>query len=148
MKTLTTFSSHDTRLAAKRLAKTLKPGTVIRLEGNLGSGKTTFIKGIAEGLGVSSAEEVTSPTFVLMHLYRGRVPVYHFDLYRLETEAELETLGFEEFLNDPSAICCIEWPEKAGDLIPANALTVHLEINGPEQRTLRITEGKKHAKGK
>jgi tRNA threonylcarbamoyladenosine biosynthesis protein TsaE len=128
MKIIKTQTSRETELAAKAFAKNVKPGTLILLEGDLGSGKTTFVKGLAEGLGVKSSDHVTSPTFVIMRRYQGRMPVYHFDLYRLESEAELEAIGFEEFMNDTSAVCCVEWPEKAGSLIPHGALRIQLKI--------------------
>jgi len=141
MKTFTTQSSGETEALAVRFAKKLKPGNVILLEGDLGSGKTTFVKGLAEGLGVRRGESVSSPTFVIMRIYKGKIPVYHFDLYRLESEAELEAIGFDEFVNDPSAVCCIEWPERAGRLIPPDALKVQLKVIGESERTICLPEG-------
>ena len=80
MKIIKTQSSRETHLAAKLFAKKVKPGSVILLEGDLGCGKTTFVKGFAEGFGIKSSEHVTSPTFVIMRLYKGKIPIYHFDL--------------------------------------------------------------------
>lgn len=140
MKTIKTRSSRETQMAARRFAKKVKPGSVILLQGDLGSGKTTFVKGLAEGFGVNHGEQVTSPTFVIMRRYKGKIPVYHFDLYRLESEAELEAIGFDEFINDMSAVSCVEWPEKAGRLIPQDALKVQLIITGSHERTIVLPE--------
>jgi len=139
MTIIKTRSSRETHSAAKLFAKKIKPGSVILLEGDLGCGKTTFVKGFAEGLGIKSSEHVTSPTFVIMRLYKGKIPIYHFDLYRLESNAELEAIGFEEFINDTHAVSCVEWPEKAGGLIPGDAFRVQLKITGLNTRTISIT---------
>lgn len=131
-----TDSPQETIDLAKKIAAKLRPGTVLCLEGDLGSGKTTFIKGLAEGLGLKHPEQVKSPTFVLMHIYRSKVPLYHFDCYRLESPEELENIGFEDFVNDPQAISCVEWAGKAGDLIPEEARHVRFQILGPSRRCI------------
>jgi tRNA threonylcarbamoyladenosine biosynthesis protein TsaE len=135
-----THSEEETIAFAKQFGKTLKPGTVIALHGNLGAGKTTFIKGLALGLGLKDADEVKSPTFALMHTYEARIPIYHFDLYRLETTGEIANIGFEEFVNDARAITCVEWGERAKDLLPAH-IAVELEAKGPTERHIRIKAG-------
>ncbi len=135
-------SPHETILFAQKFAKNLKPGSIISLEGNLGSGKTTFIKGIARGLGLSRKEEVKSPTFVLMHIYPTPIPLYHFDLYRLETPKELEAIGFEEFIYNPKAISCVEWGEKAENLLPETSYHVELKFVNDHTREIRIKAGK------
>jgi len=140
MKEIKTSSGRETIQVAKKFSKALKPGNVLLLKGNLGSGKTTFVKGIVEGLSGAKESEVTSPTFVIMHHYKGKIPVYHFDLYRLETQHELEAIGFDEFINDPAAISCIEWPEKAGAMLPPDALTVNFEFVEGEERMIRLPE--------
>lgn len=122
----------------KTFAKKLKPGTVIALSGGLGSGKTTFIKGIAVGLGLKDPDEVKSPTFALMHIYATKIPLYHFDLYRLEGLKEIQNIGFEEFAADPKAITCIEWAAKARSLLPSNVIQVVLETTGPNTRRIYI----------
>ena len=134
-----TNSPQETIDFAKGLASSLKPGTVLCLEGNLGSGKTTFIKGLAEGLGLKRPEQVKSPTFVLMHIYKARMPLYHFDCYRLDSREELENIGFVDFMNDPQAISCIEWAEKAGDLIPSDARHIHFDILDTSKRRITIS---------
>ena len=120
------------------MAADLQLGTVLCLEGQLGSGKTTFIKGLAEGLGLKHPEQVKSPTFVLMHIYKAKMPLYHFDCYRLDTVEELENIGFQDFINDPHAISCVEWAEKAGDLIPKTARHIRFEILGATQRRISL----------
>ena len=136
----TTHSEQETIQAAKSFAKTLKPGSVIALHGNLGSGKTTFIKGIALGLGLKDPDEVKSPTFALMHTYASRIPLYHFDLYRLESEREIVNIGFEEFVNDPGAVTCVEWGARAGSLLPSVHFDIILESLGPSDRHILITK--------
>lgn len=131
-------SIDETLTVAKELAKKLKPGAVVALHGNLGAGKTTFIKGLALGLGLKDADEVKSPTFAIMHTYPTKPPLYHFDLYRLETEKEISNIGFEEFVSNSQAITCVEWPERGGELIPKNAVQVHLAVLGAAERKIEI----------
>lgn len=138
MSTHITHSEKETIAVAKVFAKTLKPGAVISLRGNLGAGKTTFIKGLALGLGLKDQDEVKSPTFALMHTYETKIPLYHFDLYRLESDGEIANIGFEEFVNDPSAITCVEWGERAKELLPASAISIELEALGPTERRVII----------
>jgi tRNA threonylcarbamoyladenosine biosynthesis protein TsaE len=134
-----TSSAQETIKFAKGFAKELKPGAVLCLEGQLGSGKTTFIKGLAEGLGLQRPEQVKSPTFVLMHIYKAKMPLYHFDCYRLNSLEELENIGFQDFVSDPKAISCVEWAGKAGALIPEDARHVHFEILSASQRSISIS---------
>ncbi len=131
-------SISETIKIGKDFSKNLRPGDVIALEGNLGSGKTTFIKGIALGLGLKSRDEVTSPTFALMHIYPTVVPLYHFDLYRLETIKEVESIGLDEFLNDPSVVCCIEWAERAAKMLPKKLIRISFKVKGPKIREINI----------
>ncbi len=134
--TVTTSSAQETIGFARGFAKDLKPGTVLCLEGQLGSGKTTFIKGLAEGLGLKHPEQVKSPTFVLMHIYKAKTPLYHFDCYRLNSLEELENIGFQDFVNDPHAISCVEWAEKAAGLPPKAARHICFEILDATQRRI------------
>ena len=136
----TTTSPEETISIAKAAAKKIKPGTVIALSGNLGSGKTTFIKGLALGLGLEDQNGVTSPTFALMHIYPSKPPVYHFDLYRLESIKEIQDIGFEEFISDPAVITCVEWAEKAGELMPKNALKIQFTILDENSRKITLHE--------
>ncbi|HLD56197.1 MAG TPA: tRNA (adenosine(37)-N6)-threonylcarbamoyltransferase complex ATPase subunit type 1 TsaE [Candidatus Omnitrophota bacterium] len=120
------------------IAKTLHPGSVVALEGDLGSGKTTLVKGIALGLGVKSAREVKSPTFVILHIYRGRIPLHHFDLYRLDQKSDLEGIGLEEFLADPKAVSVIEWADRIPEVSKQADLVVKLASKGKDKREIKL----------
>ena len=120
----------------RRLGQVLEPGDVIALEGELGSGKTELIKGIAEALGVSSG--VHSPTYVLHHRYRGRLPIEHYDLYRLEGMAWVDT-GLDE--PAPDAVTLIEWPERATVLDDWATTRIRLTTEGPTRRQLTFIRG-------
>jgi tRNA threonylcarbamoyladenosine biosynthesis protein TsaE len=107
-----THSAEETIAFGRRLAAELSPPLMVQLRGDLGAGKTTLVKGIAEGFEAALADDVTSPTFTLVHEYRGpRVTLYHIDLYRIDTERDLETLGLDDLLA-PNCILLIEWGEK------------------------------------
>jgi tRNA threonylcarbamoyladenosine biosynthesis protein TsaE len=129
-----TTSAEGTREHAERLGKALSPDTTIALHGNLGVGKTTFVQGLAEGLGIH--EVVTSPTFNIFTLHRGagRVLV-HLDAYRLETERQIEDLMLEDFLTSPFWLA-VEWPEKIAGWIPKDALHLHLTIVGERRHRI------------
>ncbi len=125
-----------------RLASWLAPGDTVRVSGDLGSGKTCFIQGICAGLGIT--EPVTSPTFTLVNEYGGqpgRVPVAHFDLYRLDDPESVLDLGFDEYLD--AYVCLIEWGDKFPGIMPSDAVTVHIEIGAGTRRTLEIVGGGK-----
>jgi len=128
MKTYKSFSTEDTLKVAAELAASAKPGDVICLSGPLGAGKTVFAQGFARGIGYTG--RVTSPTFTIVQVYEGgRLPLYHFDLYRLDGGAEeLEGIGYEEYFYS-GGVCLVEWPEKAADAIPATALHVEMSTN-------------------
>jgi len=140
IKELVSQSPSETINVAKEFAKTLKAGMVVAFQGDLGSGKTTFMKGLAEGLGLKNHDEVKSPTFVIMHCYPTKIPIYHFDLYRFDTEDELDAIDFDEFLNDPKAISCIEWAEKAPGRIPKDAVWVTMKTVGDQARQIVISK--------
>lgn len=107
-----THSAEETIAFGRELSAQLSPPLIVLFRGDLGAGKTTLVKGIAEGLGTALAEDVTSPTFTLVHEYRGpRATLYHIDLYRIDTERELETLALDDLLG-PDCILLIEWGEK------------------------------------
>src|SRR3989338_4337245 len=141
---LLSHSERQTLGWARALGKKLKHGACVALTGSLGSGKSLFIKGLAKGLGVRDPGRVKSPTYVLLHLYEGRVPIYHFDLYRLGREADLDAVGFDEFIRDPSAVSLVEWADKARRRIPSGALWVNLKIAGPRSRKISFEPSKKH----
>jgi len=126
---LTTISPEETEAAGARLGATLKSGDVVALTGELGAGKTVFVQGLARALGVGTA--ATSPTFVLVNEYRGRVPVHHVDAYRTTSLAELMDLGIEEMM-DGDGITVIEWAERVEPLLPARAVRVRIAGVGDE----------------
>jgi len=113
----------------EELGKLLKPGTIIALRGELGSGKTVLVKGIARGLDVK--EEPNSPTFVIMNAYEGRIPLYHFDLYRISGKDELESIGYEDFFFG-DGVTVAEWADRVEDVFPEN--TIKIEIKFLEKR--------------
>jgi len=120
-----TFSAEETIHLGHALSRLFRAGDVVALFGDLGSGKTTLIKGIVAGLG--APEAVTSPTFTIQHHYHGAtLPIYHFDFYRLDTPAALRTIGCEEFF-DGDGICLVEWPERAIELLPQERWEIFLQ---------------------
>jgi tRNA threonylcarbamoyladenosine biosynthesis protein TsaE len=116
----------------------LLPNEVIALTGNLGAGKTTLIQGIAQGIGVK--DYVTSPTFILINEYQGRLPFYHVDLYRLDNIDQVEELGIEEYFTK-GGVCVIEWAEKLGDLRPLNCQEIKIEIVSENERSISLSPG-------
>jgi tRNA threonylcarbamoyladenosine biosynthesis protein TsaE len=120
-----------------KLGRLLEPGDIVCLNGELGAGKTTMTKSIGIGLGVE--EYITSPTFTLINQYRGRMPVYHFDVYRLENVEELYDLGFDEYFFG-NGVCIIEWAEKIERMLPEDRLVIDIK-NGKniDERTLHIS---------
>jgi tRNA threonylcarbamoyladenosine biosynthesis protein TsaE len=118
-----------------RIAAALPQGGVVSLEGPLGAGKTTLVKGIGAELGVE--DEVTSPTFTLIASYPGRLELHHVDLYRLDDPAEIEDLGIEELMG-PGRITVIEWGDKAGTVLPDDAVHVRIVSHGGESRTVEV----------
>lgn len=139
MKTVSILSKSEseTLRLGEKLARHLRKGDILCLQGELGSGKTTLIKGIAKGLKIAS-EKVTSPTFVLMNAYEGRLPLYHFDLYRLEEIHEISSIGYEEFLYG-NGIAVIEWAERLGALTPKEYLRVELKHQGENERSIKLS---------
>jgi len=137
---LVTASADETLSFARRLARELQPPLLVFLSGELGAGKTTLAKGIVSGLGAAREEEVTSPTFTLIHEFRGPIRVFHIDLYRIEGRADLQSLGLDDLFASP-AIVLVEWPEKWTIAVDWPVLRIRLaalddarhciEIHGP-----------------
>ncbi|MCX7927662.1 MAG: tRNA (adenosine(37)-N6)-threonylcarbamoyltransferase complex ATPase subunit type 1 TsaE [Candidatus Omnitrophica bacterium] len=127
-------SEKDTLSLGKKIARKLRPADILCLIGELGSGKTVLAKGICAGLGVIP-KEVTSPTFVLMRQYEGRLTVYHMDLYRLKNPDEILSIGYEEFIFG-EGVTLIEWADKLGYLTPKQFLEVYLEVTGQQTRKI------------
>ncbi|MDP2914561.1 MAG: tRNA (adenosine(37)-N6)-threonylcarbamoyltransferase complex ATPase subunit type 1 TsaE [Candidatus Aminicenantes bacterium] len=127
-------SATETLALGKKLARTFKGNGVVFLIGELGAGKTVFAKGIASGLGLKNVHQVCSPTFTLMNVYLARVPIYHFDLYRLAKAAEITDLGFEDYIGE--GVVVVEWAEKIG--FPLQAVSITIEVGDDEQRIITI----------
>ncbi len=131
-----TASEDETIALGRRLGAMLPRRAAVLLIGHLGAGKTTLAKGIVEGLGAAPAEEVSSPTFTLIHEYGPGV--YHIDLYRLDTEAELATLGLDEIF-DRNAVVLIEWGERFPRLMPPQRIEVRIESQSGDFRTITVS---------
>ncbi len=131
-----TRSAEETIAFGKAIGEVLKPNSIIALEGQLGAGKTTLVQGIAEGLGIS--EYITSPTFIIINEYKGRVPLYHFDLYRLENPNAIEELGIEEYFNK-GGVCVIEWSEKLEALKPVALSKISLIVISEQERKICVS---------
>jgi tRNA threonylcarbamoyladenosine biosynthesis protein TsaE len=138
VKSFETHGEEETIELGRRIAATLPRRAVVLLIGNLGAGKTTLAKGIISGLGAGEAEEVTSPTFTLIHEY-GEGRVYHIDLYRLDRAEEVATLGLDEIF-DREAVVLIEWGERFPQLMPEARVEIRLEPVGDEARRIDIRE--------
>lgn len=129
-------SPDETRAFAERLASALPPNSVIALYGDLGAGKTTFVQGLVQGLGGDS-RMAQSPTFTYMHLYPAKIPLTHFDLYRLKSESDFLEMGFDEaFYSD--GVVAIEWPERIASLLPTPRLEVRLTHEDEQTRKLEM----------
>lgn len=139
MKTFQTHSAVETTDLGRQLAAELKPGSTVLLRGDLGAGKTTLVKGIAEGFNAAEAEAVTSPTFTLIHEYRGPdATLYHIDLYRIDTQRELDTLALDDLM-EPNTILLIEWGEKFERFRKERDVEIAIEPLGGDNRVIQVT---------
>jgi tRNA threonylcarbamoyladenosine biosynthesis protein TsaE len=129
-------SEKETMECGQALAKSVRPGTVIGLLGDLGSGKTTFVKGIARGLGVQDEREVKSPTFVIFHMYDSKPPLYHFDFYRLNQQTDLTEIGMDDYILGGNAVSVIEWANRIPS-IPFD-LEVTFTVKGESDRSIQV----------
>jgi tRNA threonylcarbamoyladenosine biosynthesis protein TsaE len=134
---ITCGSLEETTRVGRQLGSVLFPGAVVALVGPLGAGKTFLVRAIAEGLGVSDPQLVTSPTFVLIQEYPARVPIYHFDVYRLKSLAEFEDLGAAEYLYG-EGVCLIEWADKVAAGLPRERLWIEMEATGEASRRITL----------
>jgi tRNA threonylcarbamoyladenosine biosynthesis protein TsaE len=138
MKTYETHSAEETTELGRKLAGELKPWSVVLLRGDLGAGKTTLVKGIAEAFHAAEAEAVTSPTFTLIHEYRGpEVTLFHIDLYRIDTPRELDTLALDDLM-EPNTILLIEWGEKFERFARERDVEIAIEHRGGDERVVRV----------
>jgi tRNA threonylcarbamoyladenosine biosynthesis protein TsaE len=132
-----THSPEETKLWGERLGKLLEPGALICLIGELGTGKTCFIQGLSKGVGVKEHQYVASPTFVMMMEHEGRMPFYHFDLYRLEDPEELMELGCLDFIYG-QGVAAVEWAEKAPEIFTGERIEIYLERLSDNERSLNL----------
>src|SRR2546423_14614725 len=136
MKAFETHSAAETTQLGRDLARELRPGTIVLLRGDLGAGKTTMVKGIAEGFQAAKADDVTSPTFTLIHEYCGpAVTLYHIDLYRIDTQRELDTLALDDLMT-PQTILLIEWGEKFQRFAKERDVEIAIEHKGGDERMI------------
>ena len=133
--TIFSNSSDQTFEAGKELAKRLSPGDVIAFHGDLGAGKTVFVRGLAEGLGLDA--RVTSPTFTIVNEYEGKIPLFHFDMYRLSGSDELFEIGWEDYLAR-GGICAVEWSEITEDAFPENTINIYIKKIDDNTREITI----------
>lgn len=137
-----TYSPEETEKIGEALAKSLQPGTILAYRGDLGAGKTAFTRGLARGLGCK--ETVTSPTYTIVNEYLGgRLPLFHFDMYRLASSDDLWDIGWEDYL-DREGVCAVEWSENVADAME-NAVTVTIEKLGETTRRITIEGGQGYA---
>ncbi|MBO5049921.1 MAG: tRNA (adenosine(37)-N6)-threonylcarbamoyltransferase complex ATPase subunit type 1 TsaE [Oscillospiraceae bacterium] len=135
-------SPRQTEEVGEKLAKILKPGAVIAYKGDLGAGKTAFTRGLARGLGAT--EQVTSPTYTIVNEYlTGRMPLFHFDMYRLSCSDDLFDIGWEDYL-ERKGVCAVEWSENVADALE-DPIVVEISKTGDESRTITVTGGTDYA---
>ena len=135
MRSFKTQSAAETIALGEKIGGKLSPGAVVALNGGLGAGKTWLSKGIAKALGYGG--DVVSPTFTLINIYAGRVPVYHFDCYRLNNSADLENIGYEEYFYG-RGVTLVEWAEKIAGLLPENSVYIDIKTAGDNSREFKI----------
>ena len=132
---ITTNNEKETESTGAALAKTLSPGAVIAMFGDLGAGKTAFVRGLA--LGLNSPSRVTSPTFTIVNEYEGRLPLFHFDMYRLGSSDELFDIGWEDYLAR-GGVCAVEWSENVADAFDGSEITVTIEKLSDSGRKITV----------
>ncbi len=135
--TVAVASEAETDRLGRALAGVVRPGVVIGLVGTLGAGKTRLARSIAEALGVDPGA-IASPTFVLIHEYAGRLPIYHFDAYRLDGPDDFDALGASEYWADGQGLCLIEWADLVADRLPGSTWWIRIEPDGMEGRIVRV----------
>ncbi len=135
--TIRTESPEGTQALGEKLGSTLKAGDVVALIGDLGTGKTCLTQGIARGAGIAQNEVVSSPSYILINEYDGKIPIYHIDLYRLETFDEIAELGLGEYINS-DGICIIEWAERMAEDLPDTCIKIHITWENENTRFIKI----------
>ncbi|MFH1753413.1 MAG: tRNA (adenosine(37)-N6)-threonylcarbamoyltransferase complex ATPase subunit type 1 TsaE [Candidatus Omnitrophota bacterium] len=144
MKKLVFSSVEETMRFGARLGRLIKKGDCIALTGQLGAGKTTLVKGIAKGMGVKDPQHVNSPSFVILKEHKGKMPLYHFDVYRLNDPEEMDTVGYKDFFYGDGA-SVVEWADKIREILPEEYLNIELSVAGEEKREANISaRGKRY----
>ena len=132
-----THNAGETIAVGRLLSNFLQPGEMVVLRGDLGAGKTTLVKGIAEGFGAALQDNVTSPTFTLIHEYRGpQITLFHIDLYRIDTDRELMTLAIDDLRAEPSSILLVEWGDKFEKIVSESGAEIAIERTGDSERLI------------
>lgn len=131
-------SPEETKELGIKIGRLCQPGDVIALDGDLGAGKTCLIQGLAEGLEVSKESYVRSPTFTILNVHEGRIPLYHFDLYRLSDLDELEEIGYREYIYG-DGVSALEWASNVEEAIPAECLKITIKRTGETEREIEVT---------
>ncbi len=134
---VTSHSTEQTLALGRALGAAAEPGLVLALVGPLGAGKTQLVRGIAEGLGVADSRLVSSPSFVLIQQYSGRLPIYHFDTYRLTQPDQFASLGPEEYF-EAGGVSIVEWADRVAGLLPEDRLGVRIDVHSPTERRLAL----------
>jgi tRNA threonylcarbamoyladenosine biosynthesis protein TsaE len=127
----------ETTALGIKLGRLLEPGDFIALMGELGSGKTRFTQGVAQGLGIDPASPVTSPTYAILHIHQGRIPLFHFDLYRLHGDEDVAELGFDEYFYG-DGVSIVEWAERLHREMPAERLSITFSHGGDDERIIEF----------
>ncbi|MCX6354653.1 MAG: tRNA (adenosine(37)-N6)-threonylcarbamoyltransferase complex ATPase subunit type 1 TsaE [Candidatus Aureabacteria bacterium] len=135
---VTSSSPEETRALGEKIGSRLRAGAVVALFGELGSGKTCLVQGVASGLGVDPSVTVNSPSYVLINEYPGRIPLFHFDFYRVHDWREVYDLGWDDYL-DKGGVIAIEWAERMNNLLPEEHIRIDLQITGENSRSIRIS---------
>lgn len=134
MKKHMSYSAAETELIAEAFSKEIREGDIVCLNGDLGAGKTHFVRGFVKGFGLHS-DIVSSPTFTIINEYDGKLPVYHFDCYRLELFNEAIEIGAEEYFYG-NGVCIIEWPDKIQEILPDHTIDIKINVTGKEEREI------------
>ena len=132
-----TESPEETQNLGETFGKTLNPGDVVALIGDLGTGKTCLTQGIARGIGIDAGEVVSSPSYILINEYNGKIPIYHIDLYRLENMPEIADLGIGEYI-DSDGVCIIEWAERMEEGLPETCIRIYITWEDENTRIIKI----------
>ena len=134
---MSSFGPDETQAIGRKLGKLLRSGEMVCLYGALGSGKTCLVQGLARGLEVKEEKQVKSPTFMLIREYEGKVPVYHFDVFRLSSGQELEDLGYDEYFYG-RGVTLVEWADRVEEYLPPGRIDIHLIILGEQERRIEV----------